>query len=96
MLAQIESLESSIKLLQKDVENAQKDAEKERKLLQKDAEKERKLLQKDVDKERELRELAVKAAQAEVDKGILDLTFHGDYGELRRKAEDIKESVSEF
>ena len=85
MLAQIESLESSIKLLQKDVENAQKDAEKERKLLQ-----------KDVDKERELRELAVKAAQAEVDKGILDLTFHGDYGELRRKAEDIKESVSEF
>jgi len=85
VLAQIESLESSIKLLQKDVENVQKDAEKERKLLQ-----------KDVEKERELRELAVKAAQAEVDKCILDLTFHGDYGELRKKAEDIKESVSGF
>ena len=67
MLAQIESLESSIKLLQKEVE-----------------------------KERELRELAVKAAQAEVDRRILDLTFHGDYGELRKEIEDIKESVSGF
>ena len=74
MLAQIESLESSNKLLQKDIEK----------------------VQKEVEKERELRELAVKAAQAEVDRRILDLTFHGDYGELRKEIEDIKESVSGF
>ena len=74
MVAQIESLESSNKLLQKDIEK----------------------VQKEVEKERELRELAVKAAQAEVDRRILDLTFHGDYGELRKKIEDIKESVSGF
>ena len=103
MLAQIESLECNVKLLQKDaekerellqkdIEKMQKDAEKERELLQKDVEK----MQKEVVKERELRELAVKAAQAEFDRRILDLTFHGDYGELRKKIEDIKESVSGF
>jgi len=56
----------------------------------------KKLLQKEAEKERELRELAVKAAQAEVDRRILDLMFHGDYRELRKKVEDIKESVSGF
>jgi len=89
VLVQIERVESNNKLLKKEVE-------KVRELLQKEAEKERELLQKEVEKERELRELAVKAAQAEVDRRILDLTFRGDYGDLRKKVEDIKESVCGF
>jgi len=66
--------------------------ESNNKLLQKEIEE----VRKEVENERELRELAVKAAQAEVDRRILDLAFHGDYGELRKKVEDIKESVSGF
>jgi hypothetical protein len=52
-----------------------------------------KLLEREVQKEKELRIEAVKRAEAEVDRRLLDLLFGAEYDGLRTKMDKAKAKV---